>query len=159
MTGGLLSQYGPMVVPFVAAALALGNLLLVAFVLPESLSAERRAQVKAEPAKGFSIRELGSTLALPRVGPLMTVRIAIGFTFAVFEGGFSLWAANALGLTPMQIGFFLGYVGIISVIIQLVLIKPLTQALRRPAPHHAARRCSPGSRSSRGASRRRCPCS
>ncbi len=132
VTGGLLSQYGPMVVPFVAAALALGNLLLVAFVLPESLSAERRAQVKAEPAKGFSIGELGSTLALPRVGPLMTVRIAIGFTFAVFEGGFSLWAANALGMTPMQIGFFLGYVGIISVVIQLVLIKPLTKRFDDP---------------------------
>ena len=54
-TGGYLSQYGQMVAPFVAAALAVGNLLLVAFVLPESLSAERRAQVKAEPAKGFSI--------------------------------------------------------------------------------------------------------
>ncbi|NTU71418.1 MAG: MFS transporter [Coriobacteriia bacterium] len=131
-TGGVLSQYGQMVAPFTAAALALGNLLLVAFVLPESLSAERRAAVKAEPAKGFSIRELGSTLSLPRVGPLMAVRIVIGFTFAVFEGGFSLWAANALGLTATQNGLFLAYVGVISVIIQLVLIKPLTKRFSDP---------------------------
>ena len=96
-TGGVLSQYGQMVAPFVAATLAIGNLLLVAFVLPESLSKEQRAMVKAEPAKGFNLHELGTTLGLPRVGPLMTVRIVIGFTFALFEGGFSLWAANSLG--------------------------------------------------------------
>ena len=108
------------------------NLLLVAFVLPESLSPERRAQVRAEPAKGFSIRELGYTVGLPRVGPLMTVRIVIGFTFALFEGGFGLWAANSLGLTAMQIGFFLTYVGVISVVIQLALIKPLTRRFSDP---------------------------
>ncbi len=125
-TGGVLSNYGQMVAPFTAAGLALCNLALVAFVLPESLSAERRAEVRAEPAKGFSIRELGTALSLPRVGPLMTVRLVIGFTFALFEGGFSLWAANALGLTPTQNGLFLAYVGVISVIIQLVIIKPLT---------------------------------
>ena len=125
-TGGVLSQYGQMVAPFVAATLALGNLLLVAFVLPESLSAERRAQVRAEPAKGFSVHELGTAIRLPRVGPLMVVRIIIGFTFAVFEGGFSLWAAHALGLTATQNGLFLAYVGVISVVIQLGLIKPLT---------------------------------
>ena len=47
---------------FVAAGLAAINLLLVLFILPESLSAERRAQVKAEPAKGWGLRELGTTL-------------------------------------------------------------------------------------------------
>jgi DHA1 family tetracycline resistance protein-like MFS transporter len=126
-TGGLLASYGQMVAPFVAAALAIGNLMLVAFVLPESLSAERRAIVKAEPAKGFGIHELGTALGLPRVGPLMTIRIVIGFTFAVFEGGFTLWAASALGLTPTQNGLFLAYVGVLSVVIQLGLIKPLTR--------------------------------
>lgn len=131
-TGGLLSQYGQMVAPFVAAALALGNLLLVAFVLPESLSAEQRARVRAEPAKGFNVRELGTALSLPRVGPLMTIRIIIGFTFAVFEGGFSLWAAHALGLTASQNGLFLAYVGVLSVVIQLGLIKPLTQRFTDP---------------------------
>ena len=62
----------------------------------------------------------------------MTVRIVIGFTFAVFEGGFSLWAANSLGLTAQQNGFFLAYVGVISVVIQLVLIKPLTKRFDDP---------------------------
>ena len=131
-TGGVLSQYGQMVAPFVAATLALGNLLLVAFVLPESLSKAQRELVKAEPARGFNLHELGTTLGLPRVGPLMTVRIVIGFTFAVFEGGFSLWAAHSLGLTPTENGLFLAYVGVLSVIIRLVLIKPLTRRYSDP---------------------------
>ena len=127
VTGGLLSQYSYALPAFVAAGLATCNLLLVAFVLPESLSPERRAEVRAEPAKGFALSELGSTLSLPRVGPLMTVRIVIGFTFAVFEGGFSLWAAQAIGLPAWENGLVLGYVGVLSVIIQLGLIGPLTR--------------------------------
>ena len=97
-----------------AAGLASINLLLVTFILPESLSAERRAQIAAAPAKGSTSRTRLDA-RLPRVGPLMWVRIVIGFTFAMFEGGFSLWAANSLGLTAARIGLVLGYVGVISV--------------------------------------------
>jgi DHA1 family tetracycline resistance protein-like MFS transporter len=127
VSGGLLSAVNQHLPAFVAAGLAVINLLLVFFILPESLSAERRAAVKAEPAKGFGLHELGSTLRLPRVGPLLWIRIVVGFTFAVFEGGFSLWAANSLGLSAWQNGLVLGYVGVLSVIIQLGLIGPLTR--------------------------------
>jgi MFS transporter, DHA1 family, tetracycline resistance protein len=127
VSGGLLSAVNQHLPAFIAAGLAVINLLLVLFILPESLSPERRAQVKAEPAKGWALGELGSTLRLPRVGPLLWIRIIVGFTFAVFEGGFSLWAANALGLTATQNGLVLGYVGVLSVVIQLGLIGPLTK--------------------------------
>jgi len=127
VTGGALSVYSQSLPAFVAAALAALNLVLVAALLPESLTKERREQVKAEPAKGFALSELGTALTLPRVGPLLTVRIVIGFTFAVFEGGFSLWAVQALGLLPWQNGFVLAYVGVISVVIQLGLISMLTK--------------------------------
>ena len=126
-TGGLLSSITYALPAFLAAGLAVANLLLVTFVLPESLSAETRARVRAEPVKGFALRELGATLGLPRVGPLMTVRIVIGFTFAVFEGGFSLWAAQAIGLAAWQNGLVLAYVGVLSVVIQLGVIGLLTK--------------------------------
>lgn len=127
LTGGLLAGYGASVPPFVAAALATANLLLVTFLLGESLSRERRAELAALPARGLNIHELTTALALPRVGPLMWVRIVVGFTFAVFEGGFSLWASVGLGLSARDIGFVLAYVGVISVVIQLGLIGPLTK--------------------------------
>ena len=127
LAGGLLASIGTHVPPFVAAGLAGINLLLVAFLLPESLSAERRAEVRAEPASGFSLRELGTALSLPRVGPLLWIRILVGFTFAVFEGGFTLWAAETLQLTATGTGLLLAYVGVIQVVIQLGLIGPLTR--------------------------------
>jgi MFS transporter, DHA1 family, tetracycline resistance protein len=127
VTGGLLSGVSTHLPAFVAAGFAAFNLLLVIFLLPESLSAERRSEVKAEPAKGFNLHELGTALTLPRVGPLLWVRIVTGFTFAVFEGGFTLWAASSLGLTAQQNGLVLGYVGVLQVIIQVGLIGPLTK--------------------------------
>ncbi len=132
VTGGLLIGYGAQIPPFFAAGLAATNLLLVTFLLRESLSAKRRAEIAATPAHGFNLHELASTLKLPRVGPLMSVRVVIGLTFSVFEGGFGLWALNGLGLVPRDIGFVLAYVGVISVVIQLGLIGPLTKRFKDP---------------------------
>ncbi|NTW28089.1 MAG: major facilitator superfamily domain-containing protein 9 [Coriobacteriia bacterium] len=132
LTGGLLAVYGSQIPAFVAAGLAVVNLLLVTFVLRESLSKERRGEIAAAPTKAFSIRELASALKFPRVGPLMWVRIVIGFTFAVFEGGFTLWAAVALGMNARAIGLVLAYVGVIQVVIQLGFIGPLTKRLKDP---------------------------
>lgn len=127
VTGGLLSTLSQHLPAFVAAGFAGFNLLLVAFLLPESLSRESREQVKELPASGFDLHELGTALKLPRVGPLLWVRLVTGFTFAVFEGGFTLWAASSLGLTAQQNGLVLGYVGILQVIIQVGLIGRLTK--------------------------------
>jgi DHA1 family tetracycline resistance protein-like MFS transporter len=132
VTGGLLAGYGSHVPPFFAAGLAAVNLLLVTLLLRESLSEQRRAEIAATPAHGFSLRELASTLKLPRVGPLMWVRLVIGFTFAVFEGGFSLWASAGLHLSERDIGFVLAYVGVLSVSIQLGLIGRLTKRFKDP---------------------------
>lgn len=127
LTGGLLSQIGLNVPPLVAAGLAGVNLLLVMFLLPESLSPERRAEMAAAPAHGFDLHGLASALKLPRVGPVLRVRIVTGFTFAVFEGGFTLWAAHALGLGARDIGLTLAYVGVLQVVIQLGLIGQMTK--------------------------------
>jgi DHA1 family tetracycline resistance protein-like MFS transporter len=127
VTGGLLIGFGPQVPPLFAAGLAIINLLLVTFVLRESLSQERRDEIAAQPKHGFNLHELATTLRLPRVGPLMWVRIVTGLTFAVFEGGFSLWAAAGLRLDARSIGFVLAYVGVISVVIQMGLIGPLNK--------------------------------
>jgi len=127
ITGGLLSAYGAHVPAFAGAALAAVNLVLVGTVLHESLSAERRAEIAAQPAHGFDIHELWTVLGLPRVGPLMWVRLVVGFTFAMFEGGFTVWAMAALGLVARDIGLMLGYVGVIQVVIQMGLIGPLTK--------------------------------
>ena len=132
LTGGLLAGFGAHVPAFFAAGLAAVNLVLVMTLLHESLSAERRAEIAAQPAHGFDLHALWTVLGLPRVGPLMRVRLVTGFTFAVFEGGFTLWAATALGLGARDIGLVLAYVGVIQVVIQVGLIGPLTKRFRDP---------------------------
>jgi DHA1 family tetracycline resistance protein-like MFS transporter len=126
-TGGLLADFGAHLPAFVAAGLATVNLALVLTLLRESLSPARRAELATAPAHGLDLHALGAVLNMPRVGPLMWVRLVTGFTFAVFEGGFTLWAAAALGFGPRDIGLTLAYVGVISVIIQMGLIGPLTK--------------------------------
>jgi DHA1 family tetracycline resistance protein-like MFS transporter len=124
---GVLSGSGMHVPPFVAAGFAAVNILLVATVLPESLTPGRRAEVAAAPPHRFDLHGLGAALRLPVVGPLLWVRIVVGFSFAVFEGGFTLWAAHALGVGPTVNAYILTYVGVIQVIIQGAVIGPLTK--------------------------------
>ena len=131
-TGGLLADFGAHVPAFVAAGLATVNLALVITFLRESLSTARRAELAAAPAHGLDLHALGTVLKMPRVGPLMWVRLVVGFTFSVFEGGFTLWAAAALGFGARDIGLTLAYVGVISVVIQMGLIGPLNKRFADP---------------------------
>ncbi len=59
---GLLSQFGIAVPAFVAAGIAFVNLLLIGFVLPESLTAERKEELAKNPRRAFSGRLLLETL-------------------------------------------------------------------------------------------------
>ncbi len=125
-TGGLLSSYGYAVPAFVGAGLAALNLLLVALFLPESLTAEDKARLAERKRPIFNVRGLADALAHPRVGPLLWIRTGTGLSFAVFEGGFSLWAV-AIGITQRANGLVLAYVGVLSVVIQLFFIGRLTK--------------------------------
>jgi len=123
--GGLLSSFGYAVPAFVGAALAGINILLVTFLLPESLTAEDRARLAARKKPIFDWRGLAEGLRHPRVGPLLWIRVVVGFAFSIFEGGFSLWS-EAIGITQQTNGLILAYVGVLSVIVQLFFIGRLT---------------------------------
>lgn len=127
VTGGLLSGFGYAVPAWVGAGLALANAIAVLVLVPESLSTSDRERLAAHPRRrALDPRALLEALSHKRVGPLLTVRTATGLSFAIFETSFALWAISALGLSAGQNGLVLGYVGILSVIVQLVLIKRLT---------------------------------
>lgn len=125
--GGLLSQWGYSVPAYLAAAVATLNVVLVAFFLPESLSAERRAELAASPRGGITAARLIEALRRPLFGDALQLRFFFGIAFATFQTMFSLWALKHLGLKPQAIGLLLAYVGILSVTVQLLLIKPLTR--------------------------------
>ena len=124
--GGLLSRFGYGAVGFAAAFMTLVNMGLVFFLLPESLSDERKAELAAQPRSGITLAKLIEAFHRPRFGPALVLRAGFWFAFAIFQTTFALWGIARLHLTPTSTGLILAYVGVMSVIVQLLLIKPLT---------------------------------
>ncbi|MFZ5810373.1 MAG: MFS transporter [Chloroflexota bacterium] len=127
--GGALSQGGYSLPAFVAAGVSFLNLLAIFFLLPESLSGERRAEAMLSRRAPFTLRALMEALQRPTVGPLLHVRFFYGLAFATFQSIFSLFA-QAIGLMPQTTGYVLAYVGLLSVIVQGGLIGLLTKRFR-----------------------------
>ena len=118
----------PYVLPAAAAVLmSLVNLVLVFFLLPESLSPEMRDDVAHQSGGGFSLSGYGAALRRPVIGPLLVVLTVTGLTFAMFESGFTIWAFQVLGVGPTGNAFILAYVGVLLVLVQLFAIGPLTK--------------------------------
>lgn len=115
---------------FGAALIALINVIQVVY-LPESLTAERRAEIARQHASrtgaSFTLSALRETLARPRVGPLLNMRFFYSFSFSMFQSAFPLYASVQFGLGPTETAFILTYVGILAVFVQGFAIGKLTQ--------------------------------
>lgn len=128
-TGGLLSQWGYAVPAFLASALSFGNLLLIYFWLPESLTPEKRAAMP-EKRPAVNLRSLLNALQRPFSGSLLITRFFFGLAFAIFQTMFAVYALQKFQLTARDTGFVLTYVGVLSVIVQGFLIGRLTRLVR-----------------------------
>lgn len=126
--GGVLSRWGYAVPAFAAAGLATLNLLGVIAVLPESLTAERKAELaKQERRALISVTAMLEELNKPLIGPLMTIRLFYALAAALFQTMFTLWAKDRLNLNAQTTSYLLAYVGLLSVIVQGGLIGQLTK--------------------------------
>ena len=104
---------------------------LLAFVwawvrLEESLPVEARSR-PAERRARFATENLRLALARPMLAPLLILFFLEVFSFANFEASFVLFGDARWGFTKMQAGLYIGYVGIISAMIQGGLIGRLTK--------------------------------
>ena len=124
--GGALSQWGYNTPAFVAAVVSFFNLIAIFFLLPESLTPERREIAIQNQRPPFTLKALLDALKRPKVGPLLHVRLFYGLAFATFQSIFALYA-QSIGLSPQITGYVLGYVGLLSVITQAGLIGMLTR--------------------------------
>lgn len=127
--GGALSQWGYSLPAFTASAISFLNWFAILFILPESLTAERREASLQRRRPPFTLTALMQALRLPKVGPLLHVRFFYGLAFATFQGIFALYA-QAIGLNSQTTGYILAYVGLLSVIVQGGLIGLLTRRFR-----------------------------
>jgi DHA1 family tetracycline resistance protein-like MFS transporter len=125
--GGSLATFGYAVPALVASALSAVSMVMVFLFLPESLNAERRAELESRPRASFTFSALREALRQPRLGPLLHVRLFFGLGFAMFQTIFVLYAQARLGLGIQTTGFILTYVGILAVLVQGGGIPALTR--------------------------------
>ena len=132
--GGLLGAIDLHLPFFVAGSLALINLLYGWFVLPESLPAERRRPVdwKAalNPVKSFA--ELGQ---LHGVGVLVAVVACTALAQFILYTSWVLYTTFKFGWGPLQNGWSLFAVGVMSTLVQGFLLGRL---LKRFSPQKLA---------------------
>ena len=131
---GAFSDHNPhALVGFFAAGLSLASFLLVIFVLPESL--DRSARVTPDAARPVKMsvfspsfwafvadREKGKGLPL-----LFFCMFMATFGQASIYGAFPLFCKDNLRLSPAAVGMQYVFVGVIAVLVQGGLIRPLVK--------------------------------
>ncbi|EPX81684.1 TCR/Tet family MFS transporter [Litoreibacter arenae] len=119
--GGLLAELGPRAPFWAAALLAGGNFVLGYFVLPETVTPERRRPFKwsrANPVGG-----LQAITALPGLGALLLVYFFYQIANMVYPAIWAYYTAASFGWSPGVIGASLAIYGISMAVTQAVLIR------------------------------------
>ncbi|MDP1692392.1 MAG: MFS transporter [Burkholderiaceae bacterium] len=121
--GGLLGNIDLHLPFFVAGGLSLLNLAYGYFVLPESLPADRRSPFhwrKANP-----LASLRGLAGLKGIGPLVIVLALSALAQFVLHSTWVLYTAFKFGWGPLHNGWSLFAVGVMSTLVQGVLLKHL----------------------------------
>ncbi|MEO5717857.1 MAG: MFS transporter [Chthoniobacterales bacterium] len=129
MIGGVMSHISYSAPFYFAAALAAVNVVLLYFILPESLSAEHRAHPRqrtrmADVFQHGDARMFGTIVA--------TYFFAIT-GFAIMTTLFALFTEKQFGFDARKTGYVFGFIGIISVILQGGLIGRLVKTFGETA--------------------------
>jgi MFS transporter, DHA1 family, tetracycline resistance protein len=121
--GGGLSQFGPEVPMYFAAALSLGNFSAAWFLLPES-----RTVVGAAPPVG-RVEALRRAVARPQLVLLLSLFFIIMTAFSGFEVTFALFSERRFGFTMATIGYLFAFIGIVLAVVQGLLVGKVVRLL------------------------------
>jgi DHA1 family tetracycline resistance protein-like MFS transporter len=118
--GGLLGAISLHLPFYVAGSLATANLLYGYFVLPESLPAERRRAFEWKAVNPF--RSLYELSQLKKTGRLVAVVACSGLAQFVLYTTWVLYTTFKFGWGPLENGWSLAAVGVVSAIVQGLLL-------------------------------------
>ena len=121
--GGLLGAINLRLPFFVAGGLALLNLRYGYFVLPESLPLDKRRAFHWSNTSPFA--SLSQLSKLGKVGPLVAVVAFSVLAQYILFSSWVLYTTFKFGWGPLQNGWSLAAVGVVSVIVQGFLLGPL----------------------------------
>ena len=127
--GGVLGHINLSLPAFVAAGMALTNFAVSFFVLPESLTAEKRAALSGAVHEGY-LTLMQRVLRDP-AAPIFLVTFILTFGFTAIEQafGFFLMARGIAqqGNQSLRQAELLGTVGLVGIVLQGGLVGPLTR--------------------------------
>ncbi len=131
--GGALSHWGYSVPAFASAGFALIAAILAFFLLPESLSPEAReaAAVKRRERPGLTVA-FTDAFARPTVRPVLLLYFIGTLCFAGLEATFALFGHDRYGLSAMNVGYLLAYMGVLAVVMQGGLVGRLARRFGEP---------------------------
>lgn len=123
--GGVLSNISLSAPAFFAGFLALANVALGFFMLPESLPAEKRAGVTLSPADFNPLRSLMEYIRRPEVAILFFAIFAFNFAFSGLQTNFSVFTLDRFEWGPTQNALLFSFIGIVGAVMQGGVVRRL----------------------------------
>jgi len=121
VVGGLLGEYGPRVPFYAAAVLSIANMIFGFFILGESLTKENR-----RPFRIARANPVGTLLQLRHFSVVIGI-ILVMFLYQlghhVLPSTWSFYTIERFDWTPREIGYSLGFIGVMMVLVQGFLIR------------------------------------
>jgi multidrug resistance protein len=124
MIGGIMSRISYSAPFYFAAALAAGNVVLLYFILPESLPKEQRAR----PHEDAPIAEVFRHGNGWMFGGVVATYFFLVAGFTIMTAFFALFTERRFGYDAHANGYLFGFIGIVTVIVQGGLIGRLVKA-------------------------------
>jgi DHA1 family tetracycline resistance protein-like MFS transporter len=127
----LAAEFGPRLAYFAAAVISLITILITYFRLPESLTSE--GQTHRNRSGGKHQANPMPILRTPGIPLLMIIACSGPLSFFAFQSIFVLWSEQTIfvgyetRLFQQTVGWILAYVGLMGIITQAFLVKPIVQ--------------------------------
>lgn len=125
--GPLFATLGPRVPFVVARVLALGNPIVMYFLLPETLAPENRRPFRWREAN--VIGAFRPLFATRNAAPLPIAWFMWQLGSLVYPATWSFWATIRFGWGPREIGWSLAWVGLLMGVVQVGLTGPIVARL------------------------------
>lgn len=110
---------------FIAAALSMVSLLLIIFLLPESLPSQDR-RISVDKKASIPVWRMWKAIFSP-LGTMLLMAFLVAFSGTIFYAIFGLYALEKFNYGTQQVGSIMMVVGLVSALTQGLMIGPLTK--------------------------------
>ncbi len=127
--GGFLSEYGLPVPAYAAGTLCLLAAVFGYFMLPESLSLEKRATGKLEIGDANPIKKIAQALSRNSIRAVLIAMFVVNVAFGGLQSNFALFTLKRFGMGPQDNAWIFVYIGCLSIFMQGVVVRRLPKTL------------------------------